>query len=73
VFEVQLVTAENVPALSKLDYSVALKIPVDTKLLEDGQTLQVSKCGTWSEMKEYCIFTKGLLSILTGINDVNLL
>jgi hypothetical protein len=27
---------------------------------------------TWSEMKEYCPFTKGLLSILTGINDVNL-
>jgi len=26
----------------------------------------------WSEMKEYCLFTKGLLQILTGINDVNL-
>jgi len=23
-------------------------------------------------MKEYCLFTKGLLQILTGINDVNL-
>jgi hypothetical protein len=46
VFEVQLVTAEDELAVSKLDFSVIFKIPVDTKSLEDGQTLQVSKCGT---------------------------
>ena len=50
VFEVRLVTAEDELALSKLDYSIIFKIPVDTKLLEDGQALQVSKCGTcWSQ------------------------
>jgi hypothetical protein len=72
VFEVRLVTAEEELDVSKLENSVIFKIPVDTKSLEDGQALQVSKCGTWSKMKEYCPFTRGLLSILTGINDVNL-
>ena len=72
VFEVRLVTSEDQLVLSKLDYSVIFKIPVDTTSLEDGQALQVSKCGMWSEMKEYCPFTKGLLSIPTGVNDVNL-
>jgi hypothetical protein len=58
VFEVQLVTAEDKVALSNLDYSVIFKIPIDTTLLEDGQALQVSKCGIWSEMKEYCPFIR---------------
>jgi hypothetical protein len=43
VFEVQLVTAEGKLDVSKLDYSVIFKIPVDTKSLADGQGLQVSK------------------------------
>ena len=43
VFEVRLVTAEGELGLGKLDYSVILKIPVDTKSLEEGEALQVSK------------------------------
>jgi hypothetical protein len=54
VFEVRLVTAEEELTVSKLDHAVIFKIPVDTKLLENGQALQVSKCCTWNEMKEYC-------------------
>jgi len=58
VFEVRLVTAEDELAVGNLDYSVIFKIPVDTTSLEDGQALQVSKCGAWSEMKEYCPFIR---------------
>ena len=58
VFEVRLVTAEDELAVSNLDYSVIFKIPVDTKSLEDGQALQVSKCGTRREMKEHCPFIR---------------
>jgi hypothetical protein len=72
VFEVRLVTAEDELALSKLDYPVTVNIPVDTISLEAGQVLQVSKCSTWTGMKEYCPCTKSLLSILTGINDTRL-
>jgi hypothetical protein len=72
VFEVRLVTAEEELTLSKLDDSVSVKIPVDPTLLEDGQALQVSTCGTWSEMKEYCLHYKSLLWTQTGINYVNL-
>lgn len=72
MFEVRLVTAEGELALGKLDYPVIFKVPVDTTLLEDGQALQVNKCGTWNEMKEYFPFAKGLLSIPTCIKDLNL-
>ena len=71
VFEVRLVTAEDELPLKKLDSPVDVKIPVERASLEDGQKLQVSKCGTWSEMKEYFLYTDGLLWILTGKNDAN--
>jgi hypothetical protein len=47
VFEVRLVTAGEELAVSNLDSSVSVKIPVDTTSLEDGQALQVSTYGTW--------------------------
>jgi hypothetical protein len=72
VFEVRLVTAEDKLAVSQLDHPVTFKIPVDRTSLEAGQVLQVSKYSTWTEMKEYYPYTKSLLSILTGINDINL-